>query len=125
VAKVVTRPLSTTTRRMLLGCAKCGVTVLDVERLAEHSPYGPLFTEGALTVGPVNVRRGGRRDNRFTMHRHLPAADANPTYTWTCSNCGHRDSRRHDRILAAWPRWNPDATTKPPRVLRLRLGVDL
>ena len=117
----MTKPLSTTTRRMLLGCAKCGATVLDAERRIEHSPRGPLFTDGGLTVDTVNVRR---RDG-FTMHRHLPAMDVNPTYTWTCSNCGHKDSRKHAKILAAWPRWDPDSKAKPPRVVRLRLGVDL
>jgi len=109
---------------MLLGCAKCGRTVLDVFRPSDFH-YGPLYTDGGLTVSPVNVRTGD-----FKMFRHMPAADSNPTYSWTCSNCGYKDSRRHERIVAVWPRFirldaNLKKAPKPPRVLRFRIGTDL
>jgi hypothetical protein len=105
------------TRRMLLGCENCGANVLSVERHQKtHSTLGPLFTAAALTVSPVNVRTSD-----WSTHHHRPAADPWPTYSWKCSNCGRRDSRRHEAIVAAWPREDD----KAPRVLRLRLGVDL
>ncbi len=120
--------ISRRVRCLLIYCARCDLKVLRVERDNRdrgkpRSHYGALWTYGGL-----HVQADGAHD--FQEYRAEPKAmNADRTYTWRCAH-GHADSRKLERFVRAWPQHDHvdgvvAPTAKPPRILRLKLGVDV
>jgi hypothetical protein len=105
-------------RCLLIYCAHCDLKVLRVER-DNRDRAKPSSTAGSLyTFGGLHVIAEGARE--FTAYRDGITQDR--TYTWQCPR-GHADSRKIERFLRAWPAVGGEV--RAPRVLRLKLGVDV
>ena len=112
--------ISRRVRCLVIYCARCDLKVLRVER--EHRDRGDAgLLSGALVAygALLRVQADGALDFKKYSPPGLTSAR---TYTWRCAH-GHADSRRLERFLRAWPQDDP--TTKPQRVIRLKLGVDM
>jgi hypothetical protein len=107
-------------RCLLVYCAQCDLKVIRVECADDRGRQSMPSTFGALwTFGGLSVRGDGARD--FTEYRPQ-ATSLHRTFSWRCAH-GHADTRRLDKFLRAWPQHDPGV--KPPRLVRLKLGVDL
>ena len=110
-------------RCLLVYCARCELQVLRVERDDRDRNPSISMANGSLwTLGGLHVSVQGARN--FREYRPPEGMSLHRTFSWRCAH-GHADTRRLVAFLKAWPQHDPTRGVHPPRVVRLKLGVDV